>query len=48
MNVTELRAHTLKELMMLECAGLNPYKMVELSKNYHQHVDLIYWSNILY
>jgi hypothetical protein len=48
MNQTQLREHTSKELMMLECAGLNPYKMVELWKNYRPHVDPIYWDNILF
>ncbi len=49
MNRTQLREHTSKELMMLECTGLNPSKMVkELWKNYRPHVDPIYWDIILY
>ena len=48
MNQTQLREHTSNELMRLACAGLNPYKMVELWKNYPPHVDPIYWNNILF
>ncbi len=48
MNQTQLREHTAQELIMLVCAGLNPYKMVELWKNYRPHVNPIYWDNTLY
>jgi hypothetical protein len=48
MNATKLRVHTLKELMELACAGLNPYKLVEIWENCCPHVDHIYWDNVLY
>jgi hypothetical protein len=48
MNATNLQAYTLRELIGVECAGLNPYKMVELWKNYRPHVDPNCWKNILY
>jgi hypothetical protein len=47
-NSTELRMHTLEELMELACAGMNLYKLVEMWKNYCPHVDPIYWDNDLY
>ncbi len=47
-TVTELREHSSAALVKMKCAGLNPYKMVEMWKNYGPHVPLEHRDNILY
>ena len=48
MNGIELKEYSSAKLQNLECLGLNPYKMVELWKNYRPHVPKQYRKNELY
>jgi hypothetical protein len=48
MNRVELKVYTSEFLESVPCTGLNPYKMVELWKNYREHVDPAYHDDVLY
>lgn len=48
MSTVDLRTYTSTNLKRHQCPGLNPYKMVELWKNYRPHVPKKYRRNILY
>ena len=48
MNNIELKTYTSKNLESIECMGINPYKQVELWKNYRIHVDPEFWDDVLY
>ena len=48
MNIEQLRTHTSTNLTNVLCSGLNPYKMVELWKNYRPHIPIPLRKNILY
>lgn len=48
MNRTELKAYTSNNLESIESMGINPYKQVELWKNFREHIDRIYHDDILY
>ena len=47
-NATDLKKWTEENLKTVECSGLNPYKMVELWRNYRPHVPKTHRTNILY
>ena len=44
----EVRAHSVAKLKVLKCMGLNPYKAVEMWKNYRPVVPLEFHDNWLY
>lgn len=44
----ELRRWCSEKLQRLECLGLNPYKMVELWRNYRPQIPKPYRNNTLY
>ncbi len=45
-NIKELRTYTSTNLTNVRCSGLNPYKMVELWKNYRPHITIHFRNNI--
>ena len=48
MNIKKLRAYISTNQTNVRCSGLNPYKMVELWKNYRPHIPIHLRKNILY
>ena len=47
-SAAELKAHSNLLLLPIKCLGMNPYKMVELWKNYRPMVPVEYQDDILY
>jgi hypothetical protein len=47
-SVSEFRAHCNSLLLVIKCLGLNPYKAVELWKNYRPVVPVEFQDNALY
>ena len=47
-NAKDLEVYSSPLLTVLECSGINPYKRVELWKNYGPHVDPEYQDDALY
>jgi len=47
-SAIELKAHSSTLLSPIKCLGLNPYKMVEMWKNYHPMVPMEYQDDELY
>jgi hypothetical protein len=47
-NAAELKAHSATLLLPIKCLGMNPYKMVEMWKNYRPLVPMEYQCDILY
>ena len=47
-NAADLKKWSSEELKNVECMGLNPYKMVELWRNYRPQIPKKYRRNILY
>ena len=47
-NAKDLKKYSTPLLTVLECSGINPYKRVELWKNYRPHVKPDYQNNDLY
>ena len=48
LNSAELKAHSATMLLPIKCLGMNPYKMVEMWKNYRPLVPVEYQCDILY
>lgn len=48
MNAADIKTYTSTALEQVECNGLNPWKMVELSTNYKPHIDQDYVDDELY
>jgi hypothetical protein len=47
-NVGELRAHSILLLLVIKCLGLNPYKVVEMWKNYRPMIPVEFQGDELY
>jgi hypothetical protein len=47
-SAVELKAHSSTLLVPIKCLGMNPYKMVEMWKNYRPMVPMEYQDNELY
>ena len=47
-SAVELNAHSSTPLLSIKCLGMNPYKMVEMWKNYRPMVPMEYQDNELY
>ena len=47
-SAVELKAHSSTLLLPIKCLGMNPYKMVEMWKNYRPMVPMEYQDNELY
>jgi hypothetical protein len=47
-SVDEFRAHCNLLLLVIKCLGLNPYKAMELWKNYHPVVPVDFHGDVLY
>ncbi len=45
---TELSEYAERVLKPIPCVGLNPYKMVEMWKNYRPNVPIEYHADVLY
>ena len=46
--MAELKSYSETVLVPIKCVGLNPYKMVEMWKNYRPNVPMEFQSNELY
>ena len=46
--MAELKSHSETVLVPIKCVGLNPYKIVEMRKNYRPNVPMEFQSNELY
>ena len=47
MNGADLLSYTSSNLELIPNAGLNPYKQVELWKNYREYVDPMFHNDVL-
>ena len=47
-NVEGVRQYSYANLTVIKCIGLNPYKMVEMWKNYHPNIPVEFQNNELY
>ena len=47
-NVEGVRQYSYANLMVMKCIGLNPYKMVEMWKNYRPNIPVEFQNNELY
>ena len=47
-SAVELKAHSSTLLLPIKCLGMNPYKMVEMWKNYRPMVPMEYQDDELY
>ena len=47
-NIGELRAHSILKLLVIKCLGLNPYKVVEMWKNYRPMIPVEFQDDELY
>ena len=47
-NVSKLRSHSISLLLVIKCLGLNPYKVVEMGKNYCPMIPVQFQDNALY
>ena len=47
-SAVELKAHSSTPLLPIKCLGMNPYKMVEMWKNYRPMVPMEFQDDELY
>ena len=47
-SAVKLREHSSTSLLSVKCLGMNPYKSVELWKNYRPVVPVEFWEDIMY
>ena len=47
-NVNGIRQYSYANLTVMKCIGLNPYKMVEMWKNYRPNIPVEFQNNELY
>ena len=47
-NVEGVRQYSYENLTVIKCIGLNPYKMVEMWRNYRPNIPVEFQNNELY